>query len=312
MCTGIMGSASPAGTPVSAHNMDLGGEALCSAVNCGGADPALVIAAVLATTSFVLLALATFVHISDGASLVNAEQRRTRSEREAFRLFASRVEALDPSAVGMGQTQHGESTLVRAALDDPRLGEVRDAYRETVMAVPHFEAEYDESLAASMAAEFGEDVATAVVSGSRLSPALQEELVRRSHRAVDHRATLLRTLAAEDEALAECRERLAAVDHSLDSLERQPHCASSYDELVGRWRRLRKLEADTRQIQADRQRELHDRRTHATRRDDDLSFYDYLYRSLSVSFPVLADGLGVLDRIRDAERRVVDELTTRV
>lgn len=300
---------------------------LCSAIDCAGVDPAAMAAAVLAATTVTLLALASFVHVSEGRSLVEAERRRTRAEREALAEFASRVENLDadaaPARDGHGHVmQHGPAPRdaeapryargagSSAESDDSGLAAVRDAYRATVLSVPHYEAEYDESLAANVAAEFGEDVATAVVAGSRLTPALQRELAGRAREAAAHRRQLLDALDREAESLAAAGDRLEGVESRLETLDdcryRQPADA----DLADRWQRLRALESDCADLLADRQRHLHGAAPDGGRRGDDgLSFYEYVYRPLSVSFPVLADGLALLDRIRATRGSALDGLT---
>ena len=84
--------------------------------------------------------------------VLGEELEVTTAEREAFERFQARISAIEPDrhpapngvgatmATGMAVAGHeGEST-------GESMGRVRTAYRETVMAVPHFEPEYGEGL----------------------------------------------------------------------------------------------------------------------------------------------------------------------
>jgi hypothetical protein len=67
-----------------------------------------------------------------------------------------------------------------AELHQPTLERVRKSDKETVMAVPHFTAEYDESMAIHLSTEFTPDVATAVRKDKQLSRPFKQALITRA------------------------------------------------------------------------------------------------------------------------------------
>lgn len=291
----------------------MGQEALCSAVNCGGTEPVAAVVALFLTGVAAFLALSALVHIRDGKAVVADERSRTRSERRAFEAFASRVEGIDLSPGGGTNVRDGHATVVRTRAGDGRLREVQDAYRETVMSVSHYDDEYDESLAANMAAELGEEVATAVHTGSGLSPGLKEALVERSQQTARDRATLGRALAREEAALEDAHATLTGLDEDLEALVDPPAGDRSFEDLVCAWHRLDDLQGRLRALLDDRQAALRERAPASPGRVEGsaLSFYAYVYRSLPVTFPVLADGTAMLEAARDAEHQVVRALAGR-
>ncbi len=97
---------------------------------------------------------------------------------------------------------------------DTSLRAVREAYRETVMAVPHLEAEYDDSLEANLSMEFGPELGTQIATGTRLTAQLYEALLTASEGARDEREMMLPALERE-------RESLQSVQATLDDCERR-------------------------------------------------------------------------------------------
>ena len=90
---------------------------------------------------------------------VRIERRRTNDERAAFAAFRSRLDAI-PATTSTGVTPDWLSASPQAiGHERPQMGTellaVRDAYRSTVMSVPHYEEEYNDTYVASLAAEFG-------------------------------------------------------------------------------------------------------------------------------------------------------------
>ena len=90
---------------------------------------------------FCVLVFGSLSYVPSARSLLREEREKTRRERTAFEAFADRVGRLSasaPTAVASGPQQ-----LVRASGGaDAQLSAVRDAYRDTVMAVDHYEREY--------------------------------------------------------------------------------------------------------------------------------------------------------------------------
>ena len=94
--------------------------------------------------------------LADAQSVVHREATEIDTEREAFDQLAQQV--TDIETVPDRQPKPQAHTLtVKSQLQ--AADQLREAYRETVMDVPHFEDVYGESLETNVAAELPPDVA---------------------------------------------------------------------------------------------------------------------------------------------------------
>lgn len=263
----------------------------------------------LSATMFVLFFLATVVDLRDALSVVDAEQTRLRNEADAFGAFASRVADLEP-AVPRTSASPGVGTLVDTGSTD-ELRRIREAYRETVMAVSHYEAEYDESLARNMAVEFGDDVAAAVVHDATLTPNLKETIVQRSRQARENRLVLADYLEEESSAVGSALDTLDRVRRSVDRIEDAPIERYDYDDLRAEWYLLEDRIEECESVLTRRQETLQERRPLGDRVDDVESLEEYIYEPLSVTYPVLTCGTRLLDRLRTVQEYVAEGMATR-
>lgn len=265
--------------------------------------------AVLLWTGFLaLVVLAAVAHVRSAQTVLDEERSRTRAEHEAFDAFIRRLNAIEAAPMATPARTPG-ATVSRPPPDDA-LDRVREEYRETVMAVPHYEEEYDEPLEVNMAAELSEEVATAVAQGRTLSPQLRGALLRQAEAARERRANFLEQLDREAEALEEYRGGLESIGATLAALNERPLSARSFDELRETWDRLESLEDRCASLLADRQVGIHDVDDVGLRSNAPL-LQAYLYTPLEVSFPVLADGTDLASKLRTAQGRVADAISRR-
>lgn len=264
--------------------------------------------------------MGAIAQLRDARTALREERKRTIAERDAFARFLHRVDAVEagnPQAPSTTYTQFSDSSG-STAINGPhqnqhgqQLRKVHDTYRETVMAVEHYEEEYDESLAENLAAEFGDDVATAVCETAQLTPPIRQALLERGQQAYHERIQLLDTLDDEDEQLVAGREQLTDLGRACEQVEReiidQPSGQLSFPEVYEAWHRLGDLEAECAQFLADRQHFVHETGAFGTL--DATAFYDYLYGALGVTYPILTAGTALYDRLQGAKRRTAEELT---
>ncbi len=136
-----------------------------------------------------------FPYIQIAHDALDKERRRTAAEQQAFAQFHDQLTTIDPD---QAQTDGGltASTTVRTLFgtgaetttSDSASEQIRTSYRETVMVVPHYNDEYDESLAANLNAEFGPDLATPIIENERVTPQLRNGLLTASRHAHESRA----------------------------------------------------------------------------------------------------------------------------
>ena len=251
----------------------------------------------LVALSGIFGALAALSYLEDARESYLEERHRVRAEADALEAFTDRVRRLSPDGPARA-TPGAPTALVQPSTTG--VEPVREAYRETVMAVDHYAEDYDEPLAEHMRSEFGPDVTDAVLGGERLPPGLKRGLVAAAERCLAERETFLEDLTAERDALESAAGPLRSIDDALDDVRAEPTIAS-FDDLVDRWRRLDRLETACTQVVDDRRASL------AARDAFDLAAY--LYASIGSPYPVVANAASLTGAIREQRRRTIDMLT---
>lgn len=263
-----------------------------------------------------IAALTLLTRIPDAITVVGQERERTAAEREAFERFARRAMALEltESQLSRGADRRPGTTLHQGpAVIDSQVAnhpsapieEIRDTYRETVMAVPHYEEEYDESLEEHIAQEFGTEIGIAVSQSETVTPQLRDALVSASIEARDERADLLRRLDEERQSLQDASTSLEEIHEAVRTVE-ESLSRRADRELADAWDRLEELEGECRTL-------LRERQCRIDRDESDRALWlqEYLYASQEWTYPVLSDALGGIDRIQEAKRRVVGAILHR-
>lgn len=154
---------------------------------------------------------------------VSEERRRVVAEREALQTFAERVrnsQTVQPTGNG------APATTISAGGFSATGDQIRDAYEATFMSVSHYDEDYGESYAQSLAAEFGPDIAAAVVSDGQLTQAHKQALLSAVEDAAERRELLGGVLGDEQDSLREARETLCPLAAELDEISRStgPNC----------------------------------------------------------------------------------------
>ena len=281
------------------------------------------------------------IHADEGSNPIRAaratlrvERRRVVDEREAFRAFRDRVSSI-PAADGVtrrdapangsravgGNRPHGGGTWTPtrgAAVPGSGLAAVRDAYQETVMAVPHYEAEYDDTYERSLAAEFGPELAYALTRTAGFHAEYRRSLLDAVDTAAAERDAFCDALATETESVERAASRLAPVRDEVEAIDGEvpgrsdsaPESASpGFGALDACRARVEALRDDCDRIAARRQRVIadHDR---SLALPDDLDLPTYCYHDLDASYPVLAAIGRTGDRL-DALRRRIERAIAR-
>lgn len=280
-----------------------------------------------AVTAFVIAGVAAFValaYVRDAKATCRDERRRVLDERAAFEEFADRVSGLDPAPTSStAPSFDGPTAAVRTVSavdggnrtgDDVRLRRVLAAYRDTVMSLPHYGEEYDETIPQSLAAELGPDTTAALASNGTLSSGAQSALVRRSRRAADARSSLADAIDAEIDALSEYESDLNRVDRRRRRLLEHLDGVNGdrTDAGIDVWNRLEDLEDDCDEAASERQRALDDPPMTVDapgEEADRRSFHEYLYGPTDgPRYPVLAQIAEVAGRIRTDRDRVASRI----
>jgi len=268
--------------------------------------------------------------LDDAREAIRVERRRVGDEREAFRAFRTRVgsissEPIDPgdgwdaSARGVaggggpervrnvsgyaGVADSGEPIDTRAPAGSGLVG-VRDAYVETVMSVPHYDVEYDDTYERSVREEFGPELGFALTRTSRFHAEYKRSLVDAVDAAIDERERFLDVIDTESESVARAESRLAAIADELEAMAEEVHADADFGALDACRARTDALTSDCDRIAARRQRAIADAER-ALALADDADVQTYLYQDLPVTYPVLAAVGDVGDRL-DALRHSIE------
>ncbi|MDS0298394.1 hypothetical protein NDI76_06545 [Halogeometricum sp. S1BR25-6] len=224
-------------------------------------------------------------YLGDATSLVRRERRRCTDERTAFRAFRSAVADVRPTAPPEGSGGPPAAGALSRTGRSASLTAVSREYRRTVMAVPHYESEYGDEYAESVAAEFGEAVAAGLTGGGTLTPPLRGAVVEGATAAMREREEFVSLLAAESSSLASAR---TTVDDSVDrlrALDNRPLSERSFADLA----RLRTAVLDVRdgldEAAARRQETMRSHRRTLSNRAPSVA--GYLYADLPVDHPAL-------------------------
>lgn len=277
----------------------------CSGPGCTVAetamDPMVAVATVIVSVTFLL----AFAYVRDAREICNTERENARAEYDSFQQFEDRTSALDTGGTTLSTT--GATQSIAGTAHDSRLDRVRDAYRDTVMDVPHYDAEYGDSLPESMAEEFGTDVAAAVCRGDTLSPQLQRTLVARSDNAAARREELDDAIETELNALEQAASDLERLERERRNLVEHVDDARRFDAAADVWQRLGDIDARVEDVVSDRQEQLRDPPMKA--HDGLPSFHEYLYDQLETTYPILAAATELVECIREDRKRMMRTLT---
>ena len=287
--------------------------AACSgAFGCAEALAGSIVALVLWAGLSTGLLFAPRANVRAAREAIHAEYEAITAEQDALSAFASRVKQL--SAAGPTSTVEGGGVGVVGATKGGSGGmaQVREAYRETVMDVDHYERDYGESLPVSLAKEFGDGVAGAVLANDTLSPQVKRAVIASVEEGHTRRDRYLDTLDTETERLAEAGEVLESAAARSEAVDGDRLRRRSFEELQERYERL-DTERDSLEATLERRQEqIQEGVTFGWQRRDSESVYRYLYRDIDATYPVLADGTRVLSRMDDVEDRLTTALTARV
>ena len=262
--------------------------------------------------------------IDEARAALRVERRRAVDEREAFRTFRGRIESVSTEAASTGGPSAaagfsggaGPASGSGAAADasgpvappGSGLAAVRDAYAETVMSVPHYEEEYDDTYERSVAAEFGPELAYALTRSAGYHPEYERALLDAVDAAIDERDRLVERIGVETDSLDRAGSRLATVRREIASLDAAiPE--GGFGALDACRTRAGVLVEDCDRIAARRQRVIAEHERDLRLGDDVVDLPTYLYQSTTARYPALSAVGAIGDRLDDLTRRIERAMT---
>jgi hypothetical protein len=233
---------------------------------------------------------------------VTEERRRTANERDAFRAFVRKLRDIQPRT----QTTTGGVPAIQVTTGGPddRLGAVEGAYRSTVMSVPHYTDEYDESYEEHVRGAFNADIAAVLTDGPRFEPHHRQAVIAGATSAAQRREALLVEVDDELASLDEHADAVRAIQNEVRDAEDVPFSTCSFGSLEGYFTRMDTLETKCTTILEDRQSTLVRQRRRISLPIDAPDIATYLYQDLPVNYPIVATLADLLERIEDVQDEI--------
>lgn len=234
---------------------------------------------------------------------IDAEREILAAEREAFRSLIRRVSEV---AVETPQTTAaGAAVAVTMPVQatSSSLSEIRTAYRETVMAVPHYESEYGESLRENLTVEVGESLAEQLLDGDALTRPVYDAFLEAIRQAMDERRRVQQYVERERDSLQQFDASITEVESAVAEAGTELTSASGTQSLSRIDARLATLQSRCEDLATDRQQRVHDRPETSFDWIDGLGVFEYIYADLETTTPVLSAIASCLATIRDHRRR---------
>ncbi|RLM33082.1 hypothetical protein [Haloarcula sp. Atlit-120R] len=239
-------------------------------------------------------------------ALVEEEQAAVEAERDAYRRFAKRLDAIEPTEVvqtEMAATSAATAVSTGTNAQCNALARIERAYRETVMATPDFEQQYGESFTAHFTREFGAELATRLHNARVLTPALYGGLQQAAATAVHDRKRYYRILRREYDSMTACAKAVQNIHGSLQEIHSRLETDLESPVLGTLDAELAELETKCDPRLTNRQQLVADRTAKTFGEFEDMRLTQYLYGELEVVYPALCTLAECLRTIRNCRQR---------
>lgn len=222
--------------------------------------------------------------ISSALSHLETEYSRVATEQTAFDRFGSRIETISPDRIPSQDRRVGYEQHVATQT----LAAVREAYTETVMNVPHYEDDYNDTYAESLTEEFGPEIAVMLTESDHFLPAVKSKLIAEIDTAIQQRETFQQLVDRERQSLRSAATEIRSVSDRLAGLSGTDFESVSFGALDAFYRQTDVLITACDEIAADRQDDLVAIQRLWRSNASIPALLDYFYQLLSVTYPVLA------------------------
>lgn len=238
--------------------------------------------------------------ITKALSRIDAEQQQVKAEIEAFRSFDRDVEALPTT----DSTRRSPVINAVRSTGCNSLKNVRTAYRDTVMAVSHYDSEYGDTVTESLQAEFGVEIATALSEPEAFGTRLRRVLLSKIAEAIQEREKLLSAIANKCESVIDLTGSITDISVEIDTLQLDPAERRPFGTLDAYRSRLAVLRNHCEALAETRQETIagHRRQMALSRNGPDVQ--EYLYQSFEASYPVLSALASLRGRIIESKTAV--------
>jgi len=242
--------------------------------------------------------------ISAAITQVEIEQSRLSDEQTAFERFRARIEEIAPDQAVPKERLIGYEQQTSART----LATVREAYAETVMSVPHYDEDYDDTYEQSIHAEFGPEIAVLLTQSNQFTPATKSTLLAGVDEAIDQRTEFKKVSQRELKSLRSAAAEVEPISNTLTSLSTTDFDSASFGALDAYLHQTDVLITDCDEIAKQRQQELAKIERSWQSAASSLDLTAYFYQSLPVTHPVLArlgDIGGTIESLRQDIKQAI-------
>lgn len=235
------------------------------------------------------------------------ERRRTADEVEALKTFEDRLRTIDPQTApspGPDRTVVPGMSPVTGGLD-----RVRNAYESTVMSVPHYTEEYDDTYCQSLREEFTPDIAAALADGTAFNERCKQAVLSAVSESTSARESLVGEIDAERESIDTAAETLVPVAEEVDELSTMSFQKRSFGALDAYRSRLEVLERKCETVSDRRQATVFEQRRTRWVPEEVPDIAQYFYQELAVDYPVMSSVADLVDVISELRRRIERTMT---
>jgi len=247
-----------------------------------------------------------YPRIDAALATVEEELGILETERTALDRFRSRLQGLDSVVTTRSTGGAGPTSTATVSGADP--ADVRAAYRDTVLAMDHYDREYGEPLLVHVALEFGPQV-VGILGGDVPLSSMQLDVVEGAiDQRIEERRAFTREIATERDSLESVSRRLGAIERAFYEDQREPGPGGEGATEDRGTPTSSELVADCEALAAERQDAIHSAPVSAHAGVDEESLVEYLYGDTDCRFPALAEIADVAERISpEADVAVTDD-----
>lgn len=250
-------------------------------------------------------------YMSAALDSVQQECSEIESECQAFRRFRQRIQRLEIRRPQIEKPSF-DTQEIYSRSEYSVHGIIEPHYRETVMAVDHYDDVYDDTFETSIRAEFGVAVELLLSETTTFSPVVKQGLLDAVQQCIDNRQVFLETLNDESITLKEAQSGAQEIQQTVLEIDDEQLNTLSVTQQINRYETLQSLKDECEGWLRRRQEQLHDshsKNTYGEDRNDDL--YPYLYASLDVSHPVLSAFTVIHNQIEILQQQITRSLVSR-
>lgn len=233
---------------------------------------------------------------------ITTEQDRINTEINAFESFAEQIRTL--SVPKQAQTATNIMAVQEFSPHITQNQRILELYQKTIMEVPHFEEDYNESIQQSMISEFSPEVCVTLFGNEELSPALKNSIYVQTQGAIQQRKNLLQMVNQEEKSLLYLDSKLENLNDGNET--ECPENSLPIEIIPEEYEKLEGLEEEIHGLLVKRQQDIHSiNRNH----NHPMSSYiqEYLYQSIEHTFPGLFTILSRLDEVQQAKKCLIHQ-----